>query len=128
MQALRSQFKPDDTLNVLVAHGNDHHLEYNKELVELDKAVRMKYKNAMLISVEGKPGFEKGIAEAKKAKQNKVHFIPVMYVAGDHVINDVMGDEKDSYKNAIGKTATCDKGLGENQEILDILKKRLGVM
>ena len=61
--------------------------------------VRKKYKNAMLVSVEGKPGFKNGLLEAKKLRQKKVHFIPVMYVAGDHIINDAMGDEKDSFRN-----------------------------
>lgn len=123
--ALEDHMVEEGAINVVVAHGNDHHPEYNKELIALDAYLRDNYENTMLITVEGQPGFEKGVAEAKESPIQKINFIPGMYVAGDHVINDVMGEEEDSYKSQIGKEATLKPSLGEQDKILAMYMKKL---
>jgi sirohydrochlorin cobaltochelatase len=48
-----------------------------------------------------------------------VHFIPLMLVAGDHVMNDIMGDDQDSWKSQVGAaTTTCSGPAGMNEQIL----------
>ena len=51
----------------------------------------------------------------------KAVFIPFMIVAGEHILNDVMGDRPDSWRMIVGaKDTLCVEPLGRNQAILDI--------
>ena len=107
---------------VVVAHGNDHHPEFNQQLVALAKVIEKKYPNLVVASVEGQPGI--GSLKKVKAnsdKQGSVKFVPLMIVAGDHIMNDVMGDEEDSWKSIIqAKNSECAASLGWNNSILEI--------
>lgn len=111
-----------DCPNVFVGHGNDHHPELNKQLVAFNHALQKKFNNAVLCTVEGMPGTDALSTVKKQAKKDgKVNFIPMMIVAGDHVMNDVMGDEPDSWKNIIkAEKTTCTKPLGYNDQILAV--------
>ncbi|NCB76251.1 MAG: sirohydrochlorin cobaltochelatase [Negativicutes bacterium] len=64
------------------------------------------------------PNFEDALAELKKNQVKKVILMPFMLVAGDHVQNDMAGDEPDSWKNLLEKDGFQVevelKGLGEN--------------
>ena len=107
---------------VVVAHGNDHHPEFNQQLVALTNVIEKKYPNLVVASVEGQPGI--GSLEKVKVnsdKQGSVKFVPLMIVAGDHIMNDVMGDEEDSWKSIIqAKKSECAASLGWNNAILKI--------
>ena len=59
-------------------------------------------------------------------KAGAVHFVPLMLVAGDHIENDVLGDEPDSWKSLIGvPEASCSQPLGYNAGIRDIFFRHL---
>lgn len=117
LNALKRSIKPGMP-NILAGHGNDHHPEYNKELVAFDNLLRAAHPGSMLCTVEGQPGTD---ALRTMGKPAAVNFIPVMIVAGDHVMNDVMGDEEDSWKTIIGaKEVTCAKPLGYNEAVLAV--------
>ena len=108
--------------NIIVAHGNEHKPQFNKQLIAFTKVAETRHKNTWVCSVEGQPGTESlKIAKQKAGRLGKVNFIPLMIVAGDHILNDVMGDEADSWKTVIGaKKTTCAKPLGYNDKILEI--------
>ncbi len=125
LAALSDQFKGGDTATVLCGHGNDHHPEFNDQLIEMDKLARGMNKNIVLASVEGKPGTEKAFEDVKKRGAKAVHFVPMMVVAGDHIMNDVMGDEDDSWKKTLGLPATASTGLGSNPKVVELFVKRL---
>ncbi|MFR3498284.1 MAG: sirohydrochlorin cobaltochelatase, partial [Paraclostridium bifermentans] len=61
------------------------------------------------------------IVNLKKDKVSKVRLMPFMLVAGDHAINDMAGDEDDSWNSILikngFKTEIHLKGLGENEAI-----------
>lgn len=107
---------------VIVAHGNDHHPEFNQQLIALAKVIENKYPNLVVASVEGQPGIDSlETIKPLSAKDGSVKFVPLMIVAGDHIMNDVMGDDEDSWKSIIqAKKSTCSKSLGWNNAILDI--------
>ncbi|SEA35636.1 sirohydrochlorin cobaltochelatase [Desulfuromusa kysingii] len=107
---------------VIVAHGNDHHSEFNQQLVAFAKTIEPQYPNLVVASVEGQPG----ITPLQKIKVlseeiGTVKFVPLMIVAGDHIMNDVMGDEEDSWKKIIqADKSVCSQSLGWNDAILEI--------
>lgn len=107
---------------VIVAHGNDHHPQFNEKLVTLASVMEKQYPNLAVASVEGVPGVEP-LQRIKNlsAKKGSVKFVPLMIVAGDHIMNDVMGDEEDSWKQVIqADKSECSRSLGWNDDILNI--------
>lgn len=120
LNAIKEDFiDPAKGINVVVVHGNRRHLEYNYSLVKLDKMLRSMYSNVVVGSVEGLPGAEKAIEDAINYTQGKsVNFVPCMLVSGNHIENDIMGEE--SWRVRIGKRATLSRSLGYNKKIIDI--------
>ncbi len=108
--------------NVVVCHGNSRYPEYNRRLIELAGKLRPRHRNVYVCSVEGEPGTDR-LREAIPAARaaGAVHFIPLMIVAGVHIMDDVMGDGPGSWKSIIGAPeATVSKPLGYNDAILEI--------
>ncbi len=73
--------------------------------------------NIFIGTVEGYPGLKEVIAGLKAKKTKKVWLQPFMSVAGDHALNDMTGDDSDSWKSQL-EAAGFDvhpilKGLGE---------------
>lgn len=87
--------KPEEGANVLVAHGTPMtNVGSNIAYMGLDRHLRMKYKNVWLAGVDGVADRETALSEAAKWPVKRVRFIPFMYVGGDHIMNDVMGEDK----------------------------------
>jgi sirohydrochlorin cobaltochelatase len=82
----------------------------------------------MIVNVEGYPEMDDVLEEIKE-KFTEVTMIPLMMVAGDHAINDMAGDEEDSFKcilEAEGiKAMPVLRGMGENPEIGELFVKRI---
>lgn len=121
-KALEPSFPSEnESVTILCGHGNDHRPEFNASLIKMDEYLRKNRKNTFLATVEGQPGVEKAFRDAKSSGLDKVHFVPIMLVAGDHILNDVMGDEEDSWKNQLGPMkATAEKGMGYNNAVIQI--------
>ena len=121
VNALSSDFgNPSDTLTVLCAHGNEKHLEYNAELMQMNSYLQSNYQNAYVAVMEGIPEFGAVLEEAEKKNLDKVQFITFMLTYGDHMSNDVMGDEEDSMKMQLGMEAECTDGLASHPAIQDL--------
>ncbi len=117
--ALAPEIDPD-VATVVVAHGNDKYPEFNKQLEVFTTAIEARFPHLVVASVEGTPGTAP-LEVIKERKPAVVHFVPLMIVAGDHIMNDVLGDEDDSWKNVIQAPQTrCGKSLGWNIAILKI--------
>lgn len=116
-----------DRPTVFVTHGNDKYPKYNRALLDFADAVENRFASAVTCSVEGEPGLAKlDIARQRAKIAGAVHFVPLMLVAGDHIENDVLGDEPDSWKNLVGTpAASCALPLGFNRAILEIFFRHL---
>jgi len=88
--------KPQQGCNVIVAHGTplSFHPD-NLTYLGLDRYLSEKYTNVFIGTVEGILTREQVLKKAKACKHRKVKLIPFMYVAGDHIINDIMGNKPD---------------------------------
>lgn len=116
-----------DRPTVFVTHGNSKYHRYNQALLDFAATIESQCDSAVTCSVEGQPGLAKlPWAREHAAKAGAVHFVPLMLVAGDHIENDVLGDEPDSWKSLIGAPhATCARPLGYNAGIRDIFFQHL---
>jgi sirohydrochlorin cobaltochelatase len=87
---------PDEGCNVLVTHGTPRTpVGSNIVYLGLARYLEQRYKNVFAGAVEGIITREEALSAAKNCRVKKVKFIPFMYVAGDHIMNDIMGSEPD---------------------------------
>lgn len=120
--ALSGEFgDPEEAFTILSAHGNDHHPEFNAELIQMNDYLMQNYENVRVATVEGSPLFNDALVQdIKDSGVQKVKFIPMMLTYGDHITNDVMGDEEDSWKTILGMEASAANGMASNPAIQDI--------
>jgi len=112
---------PSSTITVLAGHGTPHH-EATALYNEFSRQLRLRYpENVHLCMVEGEPSWEGTLACMKKTALRRVRIVPFMFVAGDHILHDVLGDS-DSWLSQLDGYAVDARrsGLGHNSAIADI--------
>lgn len=112
---------------LLVGHGSSHKMDISYE--KLEKAMSdAGHKNFIIGTIEGNFDMERAISKLKEISPDRVRLAPLLIVAGDHALNDIGGDDEDSYKmqlKAAGFDVKCVlKGLGEYRQIRDIFIRR----
>ena len=112
---------------VLMGHGTHHPSDaiYSAMMYKAQE----KDANCYVGTVEGFPSFEDVLAKLEAKGVKKAYLIPLMTVAGDHSINDMAGDEDDSWKNQLAKAGIeavpVLHGLAEYNSVIDIWIDRL---
>jgi sirohydrochlorin cobaltochelatase len=87
-------YSPEQGCNVVVAHGTPStHVGSNIAYLGLDRYLLKRFENVYLGTVDGVITREDALDAAKKCSPKKVRFIPLMFVAGNHIMRDIMGDE-----------------------------------
>ena len=85
-----------------------------------------------LACVEAAPLFEDAVKHLKTLNIQKVYLMPLMVVAGDHAMNDMAGDDEDSWKNRLENVGfeaiPVLKGLGENEDFCRIYQEKIEKM
>ncbi len=122
VSAIMEQF-PDlveDEALVLMGHGTTHYT--NASYAALDYMFKEQgYKRVFVGTVEAYPAIDVILRHVKNSVVKKVILAPLMVVAGDHAINDMAGDEDDSWKSIFleeGYQVTCVlKGIAEYEGI-----------
>jgi len=129
VKAIASQFPADTSSNavVLMGHGSEH--PGSSAYGKLNDILRHEYQNVFLGTVEGYPSLEEVTEDLAASGVKKVTLMPFMNIAGDHALNDLLGDEEDSWKSQLNKlgyeTDGYPKGLLENNAIVGIFVKHL---
>ncbi len=97
VEALKEELlPPSEGCNILVAHGTGETMNgANITYLGLERIVNAYYDNVLIGSVEGIQTRTEALSRAKKCKGKKIRFVPFMFVAGDHIMNDIMGQEPD---------------------------------
>lgn len=127
MEECLGEFIPtqEDQALLLMGHGTEHFAFSTYGC--LNDILRHGYKNVFLATVEGYPTLAHAQEDLQAGGFKKVVLLPFMIVAGDHSINDMAGDEEDSWKNILeeeGYEVECVlQGLGENKEIVRLFLK-----
>jgi len=123
--------QPEDAV-VLMGHGTHHPSDaiYSALMYKLQQ----RDPNMYIATVEGHPTFDEVQEMLVKKDIEKVYLVPFMTVAGDHALNDMAGDEPDSWKSQLAKAGIESvpvlKGLAEFNSLvelwLDNLKMAMG--
>ena len=150
LEGISGEFLPPAKgCNVLAGHGtpNTYYAPSTAVYLAFDRLLSVHYPNCFLGSVEGVPDRKDALDRAKACKGKDIRIIPFMIVAGDHVMNDIMGKEPDEEGNIswamelerAGKRVSCPtinikgqrfyKGLGfykvTNEIIIEHIKQAL---
>lgn len=116
----------EDERLLLFGHGTDHFS--NACYFELQYVLNSLYDRALVSTVEATPSLENAIDTMKKQNIRSVYLTPLMLVSGDHVKNDMMGTDEDSWKNQLKKEGfkvnVLKDGLGKNPNIIDLYVKK----
>jgi len=124
-EAMRKIIPPerkDKDAVIFMGHGTHHpanvyYAALNYHVQKLDPTI-------FVATVEGWPEIGDVIEDLKKRNINKGYLIPLMSVAGDHVRNDMVGPEENSWKSILEKEGiecvSVLRGLAEYQEFVDI--------
>ena len=119
--ALPRERAPDEAV-VFMGHGTEH--PANSAYCQMANILAEDHKNVFMGTVEGYPTFEDVLEDLKESKVKNVRLMPFMIVAGDHALNDLTGNESDSWKSMFEKEGFhVDfnlKGMGENDGIAEI--------
>lgn len=79
------------------------------------------YDNICIGTVEFSPGIAPVLQRVREQRPARVHLAPLLLASGDHAVNDMAGDEPDSWKNQIarlGADVVCHlNGLGEYEAV-----------
>jgi len=114
---------------VLMGHGTHHPSDAIYSALML-KAQKMDA-NMFVATVAGHPSFDDVKEVLVKKGIKKAYLIPLMTVAGDHAMNDMAGDEPDSWKSQLAnagiESVPVLKGLAEFDAIVDLWLENLKV-
>ncbi|WP_028581901.1 sirohydrochlorin cobaltochelatase [Desulfogranum japonicum] len=109
---------------VYMGHGNEH---WSTGIyAETEKVMRTMYPEVKTYIgvVEGMPSVEDLKARLTHASSKKIVLKPFMIVAGDHAVNDMAGEEEDSWKSILTKEGyevePVLEGLGINNKFAAI--------
>lgn len=112
---------------IWMGHGSPEAANVAYEL--LGYRLRENNKQVFLANVEGGPSIEDILPKLQQSKLTKFHLAPLMWVAGDHALNDMAGEEEDSWKSILKKAGfevECYlKGLGEWPMMREIFVRRV---
>ena len=116
-------YVPEEGALVLMGHGSDSFA--NLVYPALQTVLRLTgVERTYVGTVEGWPELDEVMEQLKTTPHRQVKLVPLMLVAGDHAINDMAGDDPDSwysqFKQAGFSVETCLKGLGEYPGIREI--------
>ncbi|MBM4293974.1 MAG: hypothetical protein FJ126_03605 [Deltaproteobacteria bacterium] len=128
LKALEPAFPKDlkQTAVVLVGHGSPHP-RGEGEYLAFAELVRRRFpqQQAYLAVVAGKPTREEVLQKVKASSAQAVLFIPFLFVAGEHMAKDIMGDEPESWKSELlkhkaYKIQAVDRGLGYQGGVVQV--------
>jgi len=139
----RDFLSPKEGCNVIAIHGSPlTFVGANSSYIGLERYVRSKYVNTYVGAMDGLLTADQALSQAAKCAPKRVRFIPYLFIAGDHIMNDVLStaiDEEELswamqlHKKGI-KTETIYadyngkkmyRGLGFNKEVTHIFIKSL---
>ncbi len=109
LQVVEDEFLTEkEGLNLLALHGTPLTADpVNIVYLGLDRLVADLFDNVLTASVEGVPDHEAVLNRIRRqnlaSQYKKVKIIPMMYLAGLHAEEDLMGDGNDSWKRRLEK-------------------------
>ncbi|MGL4362994.1 MAG: sirohydrochlorin cobaltochelatase [Cellulosilyticaceae bacterium] len=119
---IKNQFKNEDKISLIIGHGTEHKADVAYKILEKQlKIINWQGKVTTLANIEEIASISK---YAKKNQLKEIVIIPFMIVAGNHVKNEILGNEKTTWQGALEeeglKVTVVKQGLGQFKWIEEI--------
>ena len=123
------QAEENGAMLVYMGHGNEYwstgiYSETQEKMREVYPQVE-----TFIGVVEGSPTLDQLLDDIAESDKKKIILRPFMIVAGDHAVNDMAGEEEDSWKSVLtAKGYQVDAvltGLGSNNDFADIFVQHI---
>ena len=128
LKALDLPKQEKGTAILLMAHGTPDPSDAYHSVIH-EKILSLGREDIFIYTVEGSRSLENVIDSLKKIGAEKIILMPLMLVAGVHVLEDMSGEDKNSHKSILEnmgfKVETILKGLGENKKIRELYLERV---
>lgn len=127
VEALKTQLPEDkeEQVIVLIGHGTNHLA--NECYEKLQDYLMDERLQVFVGTIE--EGVDSMITKLKASKYKEVVLMPFLLVAGEHVQNDLLGDDQHSWKSKLifngYNVKAYHKGLGENSAFQDLYIQRV---
>ena len=118
--AVASRFGGEGTATVLVGHGSNTEARANVPFKYMDEYLRRHYRNTVVAMIHGSPSPDEVFPALKAAAPKEVVFVPLMITNSEHILNDVVGDKPDSWKNRLGLPCRFAPSLSETPAVMDV--------
>ena len=123
-EAMDLKASDESTAVVLIGHGTKDKANslYENLQTEMNE---WGYERFVIGTIEATPSYDDVVEGLKKLEVSNVILVPFLVVAGDHAVNDIAGDQEDSWKNRLSQEGFSVKvlkeGLGEMRGIHSLL-------
>ena len=118
----------EDSALIFMGHGSPHSADKFYGILE-EKINARHSGNIFIATVEGSKTLNDILPILSNRKIKTVYLYPLMIVAGDHIQNDMAGDDKDSWKSVLQNSGYTVypvlKGLGEYPKIRELILQSL---
>lgn len=122
LKVINEEEEDEDILWILMGHGskkgnNEVYLQLQKEIINLG------YHNIIIGTLEGEPSIHSILKRIKKTGRKKLKLMPLLLTLGSHVIKDMIGEDKNSWKSILKEdfeVFSIDKALGEHKYFREI--------
>jgi len=127
VEALKTQLpdEKEEQVVILIGHGTNHLANGCYE--KLQDYLKDKTLPVFVGTIE--EGVDPMIAKLKASKYKEVFLIPFLLVAGEHVQNDLLGEDQHSWKSKLifngYSVKAYHRGLGENPAFQDLYIQRV---
>ncbi len=129
LAAHAKQAEESGAMLVYMGHGNEYWSTGIYD--ETQKKMKEVYPNVetFIGVVEGSPPLDDLLEDMARSTSKKIILRPFMIVAGDHAVNDMAGEEEDSWKSVLTaqgyQVDAILEGLGSNNEFADIFVEHI---
>lgn len=99
LEGIKKELPRDKNL-LLVGHGTTNKSDIVYRLFQ-EELLKMNYENVFVGTLEGKTSINEILDKITIREIKEITIVPFLSVAGKHIIVDIFGDEKNSWKNLI---------------------------
>jgi len=123
LESLPSERNPEEEAVLFMGHGSARH-PADLVYAAMNFALEEEGGNVFAATTQGFPSLSQILSRLDRGRVRKVHLLPFMLTAGEHIRTDMAGDHPESWKSILNRRGIeCSvslKGLAENPRVMEI--------
>ncbi|MFA5315905.1 MAG: sirohydrochlorin cobaltochelatase [Dehalococcoidales bacterium] len=125
IKAISSQFGGEGDITIVFGHGNKNDPKANLPFQRLDEKLRADYRDVYVTMIYGSPSPDEVFPKEKRPEHKRVVLVPIMITKGEHISNEILGDQDSSFKSRLGLPYTLAPSLSQTPAVMEIYMESL---